>query len=253
MDNNINFRDWLLNENNAKTKLAIFDFDKTLAHTPEPPQGWKSPPVGPKNKKYDWWSHPNSLQNPVYDGELNPKIVAEFKKAKSDPNTHAALVTGRVGMRVAPIIRGHLQGQDLYGKRMIGPAHNKAINRQQQDDPLHPHEDHHDSHEEYYKNDYQKEPDYPKNHKGNPSSDTLDHKRYITSRLMHDGIQEIDFWDDRDNHRQHFLEMFEKYFNQWPNLQTVKFYHVDHDNDQLHQYVMNRNSGWKTSSNILSA
>lgn len=221
----MNFKHWLLSEN-MHSKLAIFDFDDTLAQTPKPPENWKGgeyiAPDGKPRKSSDWWVHPDSLQG---SWNFNDLIVQEFQKARSDPNTHAVLLTGRVGMRTAHIIRGKLRDAGLFGKRVISPNHSKALKRHQEwpygdDRPD-------DSHEEFFKGDMQKEPDYPKLPSGQPSSDTFDHKTFvIEKKLMNDGIQEIDFWDDRSHHREGFVKLFQKMLQEWPNLQRVTFHVV---------------------------
>lgn len=242
------FRDWLLTES-VKTRLAIFDYDKTLANTPERPEGWVGTPVRGKKQK-DWWTHPDSLSRPMYGGQLNGPIVREFEAAKSDPNTHTVLITGRNGIRMAPMVRGHLRQAGLYGKRIIAPSYAKAHRRAAEEDTTHPHEQHDTAHEEYYSGDFRTEPDFPKTESGKPSSDTLDHKRYIVGRLMNDGIQRIDFWDDREAHLQPFLQMFEKMFGNWKNLKEVFLHHVQ--DDKIIQHSMSRdNPQWQIQARSL--
>lgn len=222
----MNFREWLLLENTV-TKLAIFDFDSTLANTTHKPQGWKgqdyTAPDGKvrKGKDSDWWSHPESLED---DFAFNDAIVAEFQKARLDPNTKAVLLTGRMGMRTAHIIRGRLRQAGLYGKRVISPHHTKAQQRATE----WPHgEDHpEDSHEEFYSGDMSKEPDYPKTPKGNPAGDTFSHKSFVVRRLVTEDIEEIDFWDDRDDHLPGFIQLFQELMTQFPNIKRVTVHHV---------------------------
>jgi hypothetical protein len=222
----MNFREWLLAETTV-SKLAIFDFDSTLARTMHKPQGWKgtdyTAPDGRvrKGKESDWWSHPESLAD---DFAFNERIVAEFQKARSDPNTRAVMLTGRSGMRTAHIIRGKLRAQGLHGKRMISPHHSKALKRHQE----WPHGDEHpdDSHEEFYSGDWNKAPDYPKSAKGNPMGDTFSHKSYVVKQLVDENITEIDFWDDREDHLPGFIALFQELLVQMPNLQRVTVHHV---------------------------
>ena len=222
----MNFREWLLNESSV-SKLAIFDFDSTLANTPLKPQGWKGTnyiaPDGKerKGKDSDWWTHPQSVED---DFPFNERIVAEFRKAKADPNTRAVMLTGRMGMRTAHIIRGKLRGQGLYGKRVIGPSHEKSLKRSQE----WPHGDDHpeDSHEEFYSGDMNREPDYPQTPKGHPAGDTFSHKSYVVGTLINDDIVEIEFWDDRKDHLSGFINLFQQLLVDKPNLEKVTVHHV---------------------------
>ena len=227
----MNFKEWLLYESGVH-KLAIFDFDSTLANTPIKPDDWKGQPyVAPDGKERDeddWWAHPDSLGN---NYQLNPLILAEFQKARSDPNTRTALLTGRIGMRTAHMIRGRLRQSGLYGRRMIAPGYSKALERAKK----WPHGDDHpeDAHEEYYKGDWAKAPNYPKSLRGGPAGDTFTHKQYVVEMLATDNITEIDFWDDRKEHLQGFVELFQKLLSEKPNLQRVNIHHVENGKAQL--------------------
>lgn len=225
----MNFKEWIMAESTVR-KLAIFDYDSTLANTPLQPADWKPTPyVGPDGRERydkDWWVHPDSL-NVHYD--LHPVIVQEFAKARKDPSVRAVLLTGRQGMRTAHLIRGKLRQHGFYGKRVISPNYHKALERHR----LWPNGDHPndmaaDSHEEFYKGDMSKEPDFPKTEKGVPASDTLAHKQYvIANKLMSPDIQEIDFWDDRPEHVKSFTDFFYGLFEKWPNLRVVNFHKVE--------------------------
>lgn len=232
----MSFKNWLLTES-SKSRLAIFDFDKTLALTPEKPEGWVPTPIPGKKTSNDWFTHPDSMSSPHYDGRFNEPIVREFLAAKSDPDTHAVMLTGRVGMRTAPMIRSHLHRRGLFGHRVIGPAHIKAKNRAETEDPQHPHQHHDDAHEEYYKGDFRQEPDYPKNEKGTPLDDTLNHKLYVVKRLMHDGVQILDFYDDREEHRESFLQGFEELMQIWPSLRVIRMHAILPDHILEHTLV----------------
>jgi hypothetical protein len=221
----MNFKQWILSES-LQPRLAIFDFDETLANTPRRPENWVAKdyiaPDGKVKKSKDWWTHPDSLEG---NWDFKDQVIQEFQKARQDPNTQAVLLTGRVGMRTAHIIRDRLRRVGLHGRRVISSHHHKAIQRQKE----WPHGDEHpdDEHEEYYKGDMQKEPDFPKVEKGKPDSDTFNHKAYvIEKKLMHDGVRVIDFWDDREGHRQGFVELFQKLLREWPNLQQVTIHVV---------------------------
>ncbi len=82
---------------NDKTKLSIFDFDKTLVMTPEPEEGmkkWKDK-TG-KQWKGRWWENPNSLNTDVFDMPTNPSVISAYKKEKSNSNNLVVMMTGRI-------------------------------------------------------------------------------------------------------------------------------------------------------------
>lgn len=76
-------------------KIAIFDFDNTLARTPEKPKNW----VG------GWWGRKESLLPPHLPSVndiftempdfLEPKVLEEYNKAVADPHTFCVMMTGR--------------------------------------------------------------------------------------------------------------------------------------------------------------
>lgn len=233
----MNFKEWLMSESTSINKLAIFDFDGTLADTPLQPDNWVGQPYvapdGEERDGKDWWAHPDSLGT---DFNLNAQVLAAFQKARSEPNTKAIMLTGRVGMRTAHMIREKLRQQGLYGKRMIAPGYNKAISRAKE----WPHGDDHpdDSHEEFYKGDWVKGPNYPKTANGGHAGDTFTHKQYVIEMLTDDNIREIDFWDDRKAHYQGFVDLFQKLLAEKPNLQRVNFYVVE--NGKIRLIPMNK-------------
>ena len=223
----MNFRMWLENERRI-TKLAVFDYDGTLAQTPDRPPEWKPTPyIGPDGRKRSdtsWWVHPDSLA----DYQFNQTILEEFRKARTHPNTKAVILTGRMGMRTAHLIRGKLRQDGLYGNRMISPAYQKSLERHDSwPNGPHPEEKMPHAHDEYFSGDMRTEDDFPKTPKGNPTSDTLAHKKYVVERkLMTDDILEIDFWDDRVDHHEEFKEFFQRLVKEWPNLGVVNYHYV---------------------------
>jgi hypothetical protein len=227
----MNFKTWLENQSTI-TKIAVFDFDGTLADTPMQPSDWKPTTyVAPDGKERDdtsWWTHPDSLPE---NFPFNKRILAEFKKAKMEPQTKAVLLTGRSGMRTAHIIRGRFRQEGLYGKRMIAANYNKAIQRHQSwPNSDHPEDTSPYGHEEYFAGDMRTELDYPKTPKGNSVGDTFSHKIYVVEKkLMSNNIQQIDFWDDRDAHLPKFIEFFTKLLTRWPNLNIINIYRVKGD------------------------
>lgn len=80
------------------TKLAVFDFDGTLAYSPEPELGkteYKEK-TGQDWPYKGWWGRAESLDTKIFDIPLNPNVVADYKKEKSDPNTLVIMMTGRI-------------------------------------------------------------------------------------------------------------------------------------------------------------
>lgn len=208
-------------------KLSIFDFDCTLALTPLRPEGWEGKPyVAPDGRVRegdDWWIHPESLE---VEYDFHPVVVKEFENARLDPEVHAVMLTGRMGMRTAHIIRGKLRKHGYYGRRMISPKASKALQRHNQwPNSDHPNDFAPEAHHEYYKGDWSKEDDYPAR-SGCGAEDTLVHKCYVINRLMNDSYEEIDFWDDRYPHVASFMEFFQDLVNKWANLKVIRFYQV---------------------------
>lgn len=205
-------------------KIAVFDFDLTLALTPLKPMGWVAKPyVAPDERVRegdDWWIHPESLE---CDYDFHPIVIKEFEKARLDPEVRAVMLTGRMGMRTAHIIRGKLRQHGYFGRRMISPKATKALNRHKTwPNSDHPKDFEPNTHEEYYKGDWAKEDDYPPN----AGADTLVHKQYVINRLLDDECEELDFWDDRYPHYLPFVEFFQDLVNNRPNLKVVRFYRV---------------------------
>ena len=181
--------------------LEVFDYDRTIANSPEKPKNWKGE---------DWWGSEESIKGTK--PTVNKEVVDAFHRAKADPAIKAVLLTGRKG-RVAPYVRSILRGQDLVGKRM-------APNKEEQNSQIragidfeHPEETSPYSHEEYYNGDFHQEPDYPTriNKKGKEviDEDTLTHKIYIIRKLVQEngGYDTVTLWDDRASHFDAFMLM----------------------------------------------
>lgn len=80
------------------TKLAVFDFDGTLAYSPEPEIGkteYKEK-TGQDWPYKGWWGRAESLDTKIFDIPVNTSVVADYKKEKSDPNTLVIMMTGRI-------------------------------------------------------------------------------------------------------------------------------------------------------------
>lgn len=199
------FSDWM-ESRTMVSRLAVFDFDKTLANTAEPPPNW------PRDK--DWWDHEESLEPPYFQG-FNPEVLVAFRQAKADPNTNAVLLTGRRGT-ISLKIRQHLQTAHLYGKRQFPLSHPGGAFFQGHD-----HEERPDAHSEFYKGDFNRESDFPKNHKGQADQSVLAHKRYIIERLMNNNYVRVDLWEDKEENIKEFQFMTSQLFAKWPNLETI--------------------------------
>jgi hypothetical protein len=80
------------------TKLSVFDFDGTLAYSPEPEQG--KPEYKEKTGEAwpykGWWGREETLDTNIFDIPINPSVVSDYKKEKSDPNTLVVMMTGRI-------------------------------------------------------------------------------------------------------------------------------------------------------------
>lgn len=204
----MNFTEWM---NQKQTRLAIFDFDNTLAFTTEKPAGWPD--------KKDWYVDPISLQGQNFKG-FNPTVLAEFKKAKRDPATHAVILTGRRS-QISPIVRNHLRSGGLYGKRMFPERHpGNAFHLG------HPKERHPTAHSEFYRGDHDREPDYPKTPKGGIDSTTPSYKRYIVERLVTPDITEIDLWDDHIGNIDEFKKMVPELIKKYPEIRRIDVHWV---------------------------
>lgn len=214
----MDFKNWFGN-NLSKTKLAIFDFDGTLANVPERPL-----PHEPKHNwnGKDWWGSKDSLTPPHYNGDVIPEVVNAFKKAKADPQTRAVLITGRRDI-IAPEVRNVLRSNGLVGKRVIPDSNKKALSKHEPfEDENHP-----EAHEEYFSGDHSTEEDFPKTKKNKPEGGTLIFKMFvINNRLMNDKIEEIDVWDDRADHAPSWIKLGVDLQKQYKNLKRYTFHRV---------------------------
>lgn len=228
------FNDFVKNKN--YTKLAIFDFDGTIAFVPERP--------GPSDPKHnwngkDWWGSHDSLTPPHYNGEVNDVVIDAFKKAKADPSTRAVLLTGRRGL-VADPVRNILRDNGLIGKRII-PDSNKKLSHTPFSDENHP-----EAHEEYFNGDHSTEEDYPKTHKGKPEGGTLIFKHYIlTKKLFNQNVEEIDIWDDRADHMPSWIKIGVELQKNYPNLQRYTIHRVfPNEGGHIQTIPVKKDSQW---------
>jgi len=215
------FSEWLQEPlSKGKSKIAVFDFDGTLANTPAKPEtpeairksGWDGK---------DWYGSNVSMPE---DTKFNDEVVAAFKAAKQDSDTYALLLTGRRGV-IAPKVRKLLQQNDLIGKRKIASSNANALRHHNgQEHPAEDTDPH--CHDEYYCGDFATEDDYPKTTRGKSDGSTLAHKVYVVRKLMHSGITQVDFWDDRADHIPHFIKLGMDLQKEWPGLKSVIMHRV---------------------------
>jgi hypothetical protein len=206
----IKFHEWL-QQKEGQTKLAIFDFDKTLAYTAEKPKGWKGE---------DWFSNPESLEGDNFGG-FNPHVLSAFQAAKKDPNTHAVMLTGRRSS-ISPTVRQIFQNHGLFGKRTFPQRHpgNAFFIG-------HPNEEKPDAHSEFYKGDYDKESDYPRYPRtGQPVQEVELWKTYIIEKLITPNITTIDLYEDKPENIAAFKKTIKQIYAKWPNVQFVKIHWV---------------------------
>jgi len=217
----VTFKEWMgRNPALGKTKIACFDFDGTLANTPMKPETPEAIQKSGWNGK-DWYGSDVSIPD---NTSLNGEVLAAFNAAKQDPDAYTILLTGRRGI-IAPKVRTILQKNNLFGKRKIGSSNENALRHHAGNEhPLEDTDPH--AHDEYYCGDFATEEDYPKTTRGKSDGSTLAHKKYIVEKLMHHGIEQIDFWDDRADHIPHFIKMGMDLQREWPNLTKVTMHRV---------------------------
>lgn len=170
----------------SKTRLAVYDFDDTLVNTPKKPEGWRG----------GWWGRSASLRPPLFNYEstaLNTKVVEQFRKDKARADTITVMMTGRHG------------GLERYVREILAKYN------------LHPDE-------QYYKDtkDLSTEPNYPK------GGDVWDYKSWVVKNrfMTRDGIREVDFWDDREEHIPKWMELSRWIREAYPQVERVTFHNA---------------------------
>lgn len=222
-------------------KLAVFDFDGTLAETLNKPQTQQEADKIGWNGK-NWWGSKCSLSKIRF----HTNVTKAFQRDKEDPNTHVALLTGRQGP-IAWKIRELLAENQLFGQRIIPKSNRKAIKHRQDKDVDNP------THDEYFTGDMITEDDYPRGGKRNkPINNTLTHKFFvIEKRLMNKTIDKVELWDDRKSHFDAFLQLAIKLLNDWDNLQEVIFHQVFPQPNVESPYIVNH-CFYKINGEIIS-
>jgi hypothetical protein len=106
------------------TKLAVFDFDRTLIMTPLPETGRKiyQEKTGKEWPYQGWWGREESLDTTIFDMPSNPSVVADYQKEKDDPNTAVIMLTGRM-TKLSDKVKAIL---DLNGLEFDGYYYNRC-------------------------------------------------------------------------------------------------------------------------------
>ena len=88
----------IMEEKQTINKISIFDFDGTLADTPNKEDGialWEV-----KNKKdyphKGWWGKPESLDENTFNVKLIPSTIDDYNKESEGDNTLMIMLTGRI-------------------------------------------------------------------------------------------------------------------------------------------------------------
>lgn len=198
----------------GKTRLAIFDFDDTLVHTPTPEEGrpnyekatGKPWVINNRNdakqhgfpdnfRRSGWWGRKETLHPPIFDttpDRLNQEVAKMFHNFRNDPQTYVVVMTGRqanMEERVKEILK-------QYG--------------------IHA--------DEYYfrgQKNLVQDPKYPR------AGDTFDYKVFtIAEKLMSPEIETVEIFDDREEHIPKFVEFGRNLKTKHPNLKAVLVHDV---------------------------
>lgn len=189
----------------VKTRLAIFDFDGTLVNTPGPEEGKAryQQVTGQPWPHKGWWGRRETLTPPVFNNEeeaLKQEVVAEFHKAKADPNTQVVMMTGRHG------------GQEKEVRAILSKY------------GLEPDEHYYQGHKSLLGH-----PLYPK------TQDTWDYKNHVLKNILvpRSGIKIIELWDDRVDHVPKWLATCQWIKENYPQINKIIFH--DSGTGQRHE------------------
>jgi hypothetical protein len=115
------------------TRIAVFDFDGTLANTPLPENGvieYKEK-TGENWPYKGWWGRPESLDTEIFDIDTIPSVISAYKQEKSDPSTLVVMLTGRIkklSNEVEKILNQNGLSFDLYEYNNGGSTITSKIN-----------------------------------------------------------------------------------------------------------------------------
>jgi hypothetical protein len=179
---------------NSVRKVAIIDMDGTLVDTISPEEGkvvWKEK-TGTDYPHKGWWSKRETLDINVFKNNLYPDILSKYHRVKSEEDTFVILCTGRI----IPLIKQVKAILDKHGLEFDDVILNG---------------------------------DKRFSVKGG-QNDTLNYKLRVLSSLedRFPNLEEIEFWDDRDNHH--------PVFKAWGDKQPIKvtINHVVRSKDSTH-------------------
>lgn len=95
-------------------KLASFDFDGTLIHTPTPEGGrpeWERA-TGLSWQGRGWWGNPESLNTKIFYPPVNQWVYDKFLQYQSDDSNYVFIATGRL-KKLEPHVKRVLKLHDI--------------------------------------------------------------------------------------------------------------------------------------------
>ena len=96
-------------------RLIAFDFDGTLANSPEPETGkqiWLAK-TGEKFPYSGWWGRKESLDMNIFDIKMFPSMVKQLKFEQSKPDTYVMVLTSRRD-DLRPEVQAILDANDIH-------------------------------------------------------------------------------------------------------------------------------------------
>lgn len=96
------------------TKIYVFDFDKTMCHTPEPETGrdvWEKA-TGLSFQGRGWWGNAESLNTDIFYIPVNDWVYKKYLEVINDENAYVILCTGRL-IRLETHVRKILKNNEL--------------------------------------------------------------------------------------------------------------------------------------------
>lgn len=260
----MNFKNYSQTQQNKIKKLAIFDFDQTIAKTPEKPYVSAEGSVAINNLRNEKKrlkiinSNPNSTNRQKEAAKL--KVDNALKKVKDllggwdgsdwwgsdaslgdyhyrDMTVNDEVINAMKKEKADPNVRVLM----LTGRRHVVATKVREVLRKQglygkriSDYPVddeHPLENHSDAHEEYFNGDLQKQPDFPKTTDNKPSGNTWDHKSYVVKKSINPNIEVVETWDDREDHLDKWQKLGRELKSNYPNLKIFLIHKFNFSNN----------------------
>jgi hypothetical protein len=195
-------------------RLVVFDFDGTLVFTPTLEEGL---PVYEKEtgkpwyikdsdtaiqhgypsgfRRKGWWGRKETLEPPIFEphpDKFNQNLAKVFYSFKNDPETYVVVMTGRMAH------------SEQMVKKILATYNIHA--------------------DEYF---FQGQKDLTQDPKYSTVKDTFAYKEFvIMNRLMSNEIDEVEIFDDREEHMSKFVELGHKLKRTWPKLKVVLIHDV---------------------------